>query len=200
MNKKILVLILLAVCLTVLCACETPTNDDQYAKISQMMQGDYSKIQVDISVVKSGDTQGLTSKVVFNYLTDGSTKVLYSLQSYAKFDVENNVIPDEQIVTTSGSVVVANGQITNTTGSAVDVDWTKLSSTKLAFDKTNVTNATLRQGLLQCDLVSIQALLGVDIQGCTNAKLSVDMSKLNGFVVSYSIDNSDVTLTYTLTK
>ncbi len=202
MKKLITIVVLLLSLLVVFSACDgllNPATTVDFAKINQMVTEKHSKVQIDVSVVKTDATDVcLNSAFTCTYNDDSSILVQYRLEQFNLIDVNN--MPTEAKSVKQGSVTVKDGVVSNQTGEVVDVDFSAIAQPKITFSDSNLANGKVQNGIYTADVISISALMGSNVVGATNIKVSVNINALNSCQVSYQVNGSQVTLDYTFIK
>jgi hypothetical protein len=174
MKKIILVVLILILAMLCLTSCQ----DGNYAELNQISKNNYNQVQIDVTVQKSGESSALVSS--FKVLNADETKQIeYSLQEYAKFDVNGAQIsaPESQIVTKTGTVVVENGQITSQTGDQTNLDFAKVGELNFNFSDSCLFGAQTANGIFTAHVTSLTKFCGQNISGASNVKVTVDGQK-----------------------
>ena len=195
MKKTILVVLVLILAMLCLTSCQ----DGNYAELNQISKSNYNQVQIDVTVQKSGESSALVSS--FKVLNADKTKQIeYSLQEYAKFDVNGDQIsaPESQIVTKTGTVVVENGQITSQTGDQTNLDFAKIGELNFNFSDSCLFGAQTANGIFTAHVTSLTKFCGQNISGASNVKVTVDAQTFKTITLSYTANGSDVTIVYTL--
>ena len=195
MKKTILVVLVLILAMLCLTSCQ----DGKYAELNQISKNNYNQVQIDVTVQKSGESSALVSS--FKVLNADKTKQIeYSLQEYAKFDVNGDQIsaPESQIVTKTGTVVVENGQITSQTGDQTNLDFAKIGELNFNFSDSCLFGAQTVNGIFTAHVTSLTKFCGQNISGASNVKVTVDVQTFKTITLSYTANGSDVTIVYTL--
>lgn len=203
--KKIIFVIAILLCATFcLTSCDlipVGSVDVSYEAIHQMITADYSKLTIEITTKPAGESDGIVSKIEYLSVNDSVKMVNYSIQQYAKIEVDGDVItlPESQTTTKKGSVMLTDGNVTNSTGDEVDIDFDGIDKLNLSFNDHNLSNVTKKNGVLTANVTNVSAFLGMQIQGVTNAKVSADIVN-RVITLSGTANGSDVTIVYTITK
>ena len=195
MKKTILVVLVLILAML----CFTSCQDGKYAELNQISKNNYNQVQIDVTVQKSGESSALVSS--FRVLNADKTKQIeYSLQEYAKFDVNGDQIsaPESQIVTKTGTVVVENGQITSQTGDQTNLDFAKIGELNFNFSDSCLFGAQTANGIFTAHVTSLTKFCGQNISGASNVKVTVDAQTFKTITLNYTANGSDVTIVYTL--
>lgn len=195
MKKTILVVLVLILAMLCLTSCQ----DGKYAELNQISKNNYNQVQIDVTVQKSGESSALVSS--FKVLNADKTKQIeYSLQEYAKFDVNGDQIsaPESQIVTKTGTVVVENGQITSQTGDQTNLDFAKIGELNFNFSDSCLFGAQTANGIFTAHVTSLTKFCGQNISGASNVKVTVDAQTFKTITLNYTANGSDVTIVYTL--
>ena len=195
MKKTILVVLVLILAMLCLTSCQ----DGKYAELNQISKNNYNQVQIDVTVQKSGESSALVSS--FKVLNADKTKQIeYSLQEYAKFDVNGDQIsaPESQIVTKTGTVVVENGQITSQTGDQTNLDFAKIGDLSFNFSDSCLFGAQTANGIFTAHVTSLTKFCGQNISGASNVKVTVDAQTFKTITLNYTANGSDVTIVYTL--
>ena len=195
MKKTILVVLVLILAMLCLTSCQ----DGNYAELNQISKNNYNQVQIDVTVQKSGESSALVSS--FKVLNADKTKQIeYSLQEYAKFDVNGDQIsaPESQIVTKTGTVVVENGQITSQTGDQTNLDFAKIGDLSFNFSDSCLFGAQTANGIFTAHVSSLTKFCGQNISGASNVKVTVDAQTFKTITLNYTANGSDVTIVYTL--
>ena len=195
MKKTILVVLVLILAMLCLTSCQ----DGKYAELNQISKNNYNQVQIDVTVQKSGESSALVSS--FKVLNADQTKQIeYSLQEYAKFDVNGDQIsaPEIQIVTKTGTVVVENGQVTSQTGDQTNLDFAKIGELNFNFSDSCLFGAQTANGIFTAHVTSLTKFCGQNISGASNVKVTVDAQTFKTITLSYTANGSDVTIVYTL--
>ena len=195
MKKTILVVLVLILAMLCLTSCQ----DGKYAELNQISKNNYNQVQIDVTVQKSGESSALVSS--FKVLNADKTKQIeYSLQEYAKFDVNGDQIsaPESQIVTKTGTVVVENGQITSQTGDQTNLDFAKIGELSFNFSDSCLFGAQTANGIFTAHVTSLTKFCGQNISGASNVKVTVDAQTFKTITLNYTANGSDVTIVYTL--
>lgn len=204
MKKIIFVIAILLCAIFCLTSCDlipVGSVDVSYEAIHQMITADYSKLTIEITTKPAGESDGIVSKIEYLSVNDSVKMVNYSIQQYAKIEVDGDVItlPESQTTTKKGSVMLTNGNVTNSTGDEVDIDFDGIDKLNLSFNDQNLSNVTKKNGVLTANVTNVSAFLGMQIQGVTNAKVSADIVN-RVITLSGTANGSDVTIVYTITK
>lgn len=203
--KKIIFVIAILLCATFcLTSCDlipVGTTDVSYQTINKMINSNYSKLAIEITTKPAGESDGVVSKIDCISINDSVKMVSYSIQQYAIINVDGDTItlPESQIVSKDGSVVITNGDVTTQQGDKVDFDFSAIDKLNISFSDKNLSNVTKKNGVLTANVTDVSAFLGVQIQGVTNAKVSADVVN-NVITLSGTANGSDFTVVYTITK
>ncbi len=202
--KKIIFVIAILLCATFcLTSCDlVPTDTDvSYDAINQMIKADYSKLTIEITTKPTGESDGIVSEIICTNVSKTCALVDYIIQQYAIIDVDGDTItmPDSQITTKRGSVVLTDGKVTSSTGDEVDFDFANIDKINLVFNADNFANTNFNGADFSADVTNVKGFLGKDVQGVTNAKVSVNVTDCV-VTISGTANGSDVTVVYTITK
>lgn len=204
--KKIIFVIAILLCATFfLTSCDLlPSNTStkaSYETINKMIKADYSKLKIEINTKPTGESDGIVSEIVCTNANETNKLITYSIQQYATIDVDGDTItmPDNKIVTKTGTVVVDNGEVTSNLGDKVDFDFSAIDKINLVFSADNFENANFNGANFTADVTNVKAFLSKDVQGVTNAKVSVNVADCV-ITLSGTANGSDVTIVYTITK
>lgn len=194
--KKTIILVLVLILATL---CLTSCQDGKYTEFNQAFQQSHAQLTIDVTVKKSGETNGLVSNVVV-LTADGTKQVSYTLQQYATIDVNGDQItlPESQIITKTGNVVLENGQVTSQTGDQVDLDFANLGTLDFNFSDSCLFNPQTTNGIFTAHVTSLTKFCGQNISGATNVKVSVDTQTFKMLTLTYTANGSDVTIVYTI--
>ena len=168
-------------------------------KLNQISKSNYNQVQIDVTVQKSGESSALVSSIKV-LKADKTKQIEYSLQEYAKFDVNGDQIsaPESQIVTKTGTVVVENGQITSQTGDQTNLDFAKIGELNFNFSDSCLFGAQTANGIFTAHVTSLTKFCGQNISGASNVKVTVDAQTFKTITLNYIANGSDVTIVYTL--
>ncbi len=195
MKKIIFVVLILILAMLCLTSCQ----DGNYAELNQISKNSYNQVKIDITVSKSGDSSALVSSIkVLN--SDATKQIEYSLQEYAKFDVNGDQIsaPEAQIVTKTGTVVLENGQIKSQAGDQANLDFAKIGELNFNFSDSCLFGAQTTNGIFTAHVTNLTKFCGQNISGATNVKVTVDVQTYKSIILAYTVDGSEVTIIYTL--
>ncbi len=136
--KKILFLAVIIALVTVaFTACHLAPQDESsiYTELNDMANKSYSNVNLSVQTTKEGVTLNSTYTI-----SNGSnnTMVTYSMERLAIIEQDQNgnfVMPDDMIVTKSGSAVIKDGQVVEQSGDAADVPIKSLSTITLNFNE-----------------------------------------------------------------
>ena len=195
MKKIIFVVFILILAMMCLTSCQ----DGNYAELNQISKNNYNQVQIDVTVQKSGESSALVSSIKV-LKADNTKQIEYSLQEYAKFDVNGDQIsaPESQIVTKTGTVVVENGQITSQTGDQTNLDFAKIGKLNFNFSDSCLFGAQTANGIFTAHVTSLTKFCGQNISGASNVKVTVDAQTFKTITLNYTANGSDVTIVYTL--
>ena len=137
MKKALLIILIVAILSVVLVACgeKNGASNDVYKNLNSMMNEDYSVIKLEVETTDKGVT--LTNKYTATSASE-KTSIRYSVQTLAKFSYDedgNLIIPDEMIVTETGSATVVGNKITVLDGKEENIPVTALQNINIKFDK-----------------------------------------------------------------
>ena len=196
--KKIFFVILILI-LATLCFASC-AEIGEYAKLNQISKNNYSQVRVDITVQKSGEQSKLVSNIVCINVDQTTQTVAYVLQEYAKIGVEGDTItlPDQQIVTKSGTVTLQNGVVTSQQGDQTTFDFANMGKLRFTFRDSYLANARTENGIFSAYVTNTTGFFGQSISGATNVKVAVDVNTYKSITISYTANGSDVTIVYTL--
>ena len=202
--KKIIFVIAILLCATFcLTSCElVPTvTDVSYDTINQMINADYSELKIEINAKPTGESDGIVSEIICRNVNETSKLITYSIQQYATIDIDGDTItmPDNKIVTKTGYAMVNNGAVTSNSGDKVDFDFSAIDKINLVFSADNFADAKFIDTVFTADVTNVKAFWGKDVQGVTNAKVSVNVTDWV-ITLSGTANGSDVTVVYTITK
>ena len=136
MKKTIFVILIVAILATVLVACgEKNGSNDIYKNLNSMMNEDYSVIKLEVETTDQGIT--LVNKYTATTANE-RTSIRYTIQTLA--EIKQNPdgsydVPDELIVTETGSATVVDGKITITNGNEENIPVDALQNINIKFDK-----------------------------------------------------------------
>ena len=116
MKKKIiLVAVTLVISTLLLTACNLiPGSSDVYADLNEMVAMDYDSVSMENQTTYNDVT--LVDKYIANRGSNGNTMVTYSSERLATIEKDANgnyVVPEDMIVTKSGSAIIENGAISD---------------------------------------------------------------------------------------
>ncbi len=195
MKKIIFVVLILILAMLCLTSCQ----DGNYAELNQISKNNYNQVQINVTVKKSGENSALVSSIkVLN--ADNTKQIEYSLQEYAKFDVNGDTItaPESQILTKTGTVVLENGQIKSQTGDQTNLDFANIGELNFNFSDSCLFGAQTANGIFTAHVTNLTKFCGQNISGATNVKVSVDAQTYKSITLAYTVDGSEVTIVYTL--
>ena len=205
MKKKIIfVAITLVISTILLTACNLlPGSSDVYADLNEMVAMDYDNVALENQTTYNGVT--LVDKYTATKSSNGNTMVTYSSERLATIEKDANgnyVVPEDMIVTKSGSVIIENGEIVDQSGDVIDLPITQLEKINLKFDKKYFTDVnTYADGNMNVFEAKVKTpwafLDNPDFHGKDMSVMVRYGEKLNVVVVDYTSQNgATVKVTY----
>ena len=198
MKKIIIVVLILILAMLCLTSCEQSID---YSQLNQMATKTYSQITMDITVQK-GDDVKLQSKIICISEDETSREIAFNIQEFATIDVDGDTItlPSQQIVTKSGNITFANGQVSVWDGDKVNYDFSNIGNKLgMLFSEHTLANAKVEDGMFKADVVNAFLFFGRDIAGAKSICVKVDIETYKCITVAYVASNgSNVKIVYTL--
>ncbi len=202
MKKIIIIIAILALCSFVFVGCVTTNgNENTYTTLNELCAFDYSIVNLSVETTYNGVTLTNTFNAIKRI---NETEVNYSIQKMATIDVDENgnyVIPDNTIVTESGTAKVVDGNVVE--GNA-NIPIPQLESILLQFKAeyfTNVNNYT--EGNLNVFSATVSNVKGFtdnqDFDGTNMTVVAKYDYNLSELVLNYTTANgATVVVTYNL--
>lgn len=193
MKKNIFVIIVIFILALTLTACGLiPKDGDTYDELNELVKKTYQSVNLEVQTQMNG------VKLVSTFTSNAgsnNTIVTYSIEELATFsqmdDSDNWVIPEEMIVKKTGSAVIKNGVIVETSGDPANIPVDKLQSLTVEFDSDYFTNAmgTYEGGaqVFKADVTDVKAFTGNQNFDGTNMKVTVRYNDaLESIVIDYT--------------
>ena len=159
----------------------TETAEEKAIKaFNSIINHDYNSF--DVVVITTKDDLKLTS--TYNVVKKGNSfEITYSIESYNKFDISSESIPEEMISTKTGTYTTTNNQF---------------SLDKFIFDKNKYSSYEFKTNSLIVEIANAKSYLGVDYD-CNNFEMVLSYTTiLNNIKISYYL--SDQTYCQTIYK
>ncbi len=179
-RRNLLVIIaILAVVTLIFTACED--NNEELTKISDMLELDYSMVNLHVQTVHKGITLNnvFTSQSAVN-----GTLVTYSVEEMSTITTNSNgefVVPSDMITKKSGSATVKNGKIIDQTGASVNIPTSELNASNLTFKSSYFSATNSSVGTLSIANVNDQVF-------------TATVSDIKGFTGNANFDGKDMTV------
>lgn len=193
MKKNIFVIIVIIILALTLTACGLiPKDGDTYDELNELVKKTYQSVNLEVQTEMNG------VKLVSTFTSNAgsnNTIVTYSIEELATFsqmdDSDNWVIPEEMILKKTGSAVIKNGVIVETSGDPANIPVDKLQSLTIEFDSDYFTNAmgTYEGGaqVFKADVTDVKAFTGNQNFDGTNMKVTVRYNDaLESIVIDYT--------------
>lgn len=199
MRKKLLGLCLIAVMVMALCGCSMPNEipgTAVYYTLNQLVKKEYS------SVTLSVETDFGDDKLSGEYTTTKNEEmytISYMFEQFSTFS--DGELPNEYKTIYSGEMTTQDGKVVQQSGESINIEASDLTVTNLKFDKTYFTDVSDEKGSFKANVSNINGFLGRPLS-CTNMQVSITYttSHFNKMVITYVVDSTNVTLSYSFVK
>ncbi len=195
-NMKKLVFMLTAVCVALFTF--TACANDNYEKLNDMLELDYSKIVItvkdtffeDLPLSDFNEEISLTSKYEITYSNGDTANVHYTVEQFAQID---GMVVDENLATPKkleGDAVIKNGELVSKTDDGVWLP-TQILDDGLDFEKEYFKNADFGDGHFVADVINPSAFMGTSIV-CTEMRAGAGFSgSFDNIVITYKSDGGN---------
>lgn len=163
---------------------------DDYAFLNEMLKGSYSQIVLTVENDFDGDT--LTSRYTIAY--GESITVTYTVEEFALLSSA------EEIVTKSGKVTIAGGEVISTEGDDIGIS-ADVATLPFEFKESYFENAELGGNFFNADVEDAVGFLGRQIV-CTEMTVQANFGDgFSSLTIGYRASADErVKATYTFTK
>lgn len=201
--KKKLFLVTLCLLLTVVCLTGCAVNTKFFEKINKLLDADYSKLDITVTVSDVDDVDELISEFNVEYGANDTSKVNFNIRRLATIP-SDGTIPDSYIKTYQGSATVTNNQVVSVSGDVPqDVKLEDVADCKLKFSDKYFANVKVTDNTLTAKVTKPQGFLGQANFTCKEDTMVVSVEYgefINSIRIQYvSVNGSTVALMYTFT-
>lgn len=200
MTKQKTIVIIIVVSILVFTAAAliayfTTAPKDIYTELSDIVNAKYDNTNLTVTTEQDGLTLTSTFAIVNN--RDGTVTINYSVQSFALIDPDADNSND--VVTATGMVKLANGNVTQQTGDKVDVNFSNISRVKMFFAEQNFSDVKTENGIFSAKVTRPQSFLNAPSLKCSDMTISFvySVSAQRNVIIHYNTEGgAAVTLTY----
>lgn len=165
MKKRILTLVAVATAACCLSACTDGSAADEYAKLNEMLNANYSQVVLTVTDAFDEDTS-LKSEYVIKY-SESSVTVNYTVEKFAESSLDN---PSTDLkLTLIGEAVINDGVVVPVSGDDINLT-PDIARTGFTFKGEYFENAELAGIYFTADVKNASAFLGSQLT-CTGMKV-----------------------------